>query len=396
LGDSNRQTSESRQSFWEHLGELRRRILVTLAALVAGFFLAWAYRELLFDLVTAPVREGLAAHGIPRLIAIETVEAMTVYLKLAVASGLVLASPVAIYELWAFVRPGLLPREIRPMRRVAVLAGIMFLLGVVFCYRYVLPLMIDFLAGFTLSSGAIDFQVTMSSAYSTAVVFLLGFGLVFELPLVMVLLSAIPLFDSRRYIKWTRYAIVLFFVVAAVFTPPDVLSQFLMAVPLCLLYFVGIGFTFLMERKRAQGGEAPAGIDWPLAGLAVVLAGVVVAVGYFGAGIPVAETANRPASLTNHGCGQNAEQPRGQTNPNVEADDEGTRGQPDGSGRTSPGNCACPGPPDAELIAAVEALADAVERMSSAQGNPPDPKVLEARARLARARRQFSSSVGAR
>ncbi|MBM4352501.1 MAG: twin-arginine translocase subunit TatC [Deltaproteobacteria bacterium] len=263
------------QTFWEHLAELRRRLVFVAVTLLAGFFVGWGFREELFALLTAPVREGLAVHGIHRLTAIEAAEAMVVYLKLSLAAAVVMTVPASLYQIWAFVRPGLLAVEIRPMRRVVVLAFFMFVLGVLFCYRLVLPLVMEFLAAFTLGSGGVEFQVTMNSAYSTALLLLVGFGLVFELPLVMVLLATTPLADWRKYLRWIRYAVVLSFVVGAVFTPPDVLSQFLMAVPLCLLYGVGIFLSYLMEKRRERGGEAARGVDWGLLGMGAVLAGLV-------------------------------------------------------------------------------------------------------------------------
>jgi len=263
-------------TFWEHLAELRTRILVSVGALLVGFIASWSYREEIFALLTRPVREGLSAHGIHRLTAIETVEAMVVYLKMSVASGIVLAVPVMLYQLWAFVKPGLMPRERRPMRRVAILAVFMFAVGLVFCYRIVLPMVIDFLTAFTLGSGGVDFQVTMKSAYSTAIAFLVGFGTIFELPLVMVLLAATPLFDSKKYMRWTRYFMVLSFVIGALLTPPDVVSQILMAVPMVGLYFVGIGLTIMMERRREKGGGVEKGFDWQLVGAAGVLVGLLV------------------------------------------------------------------------------------------------------------------------
>ncbi len=261
-------------TFWEHLAELRSRLIYIAVSLLVGLFVGWGFREELFALLTAPVREGLAVHGIHRLTAIEAAEAMVVYLKLSLAAAIVLVVPVGLYQLWAFVRPGLLEREIRPMRRVVVLAFFMFVLGVLFCYRLVLPLVMEFLAAFTLGSGGVEFQVTMDSAYSTALLLLVGFGLVFELPLVMVLLATTPLVDWRKYLKWIRYAVVMAFVVGAVLTPPDVLSQFLMAVPLCVLYGVGIFLSYLMERQRLKGGDAPRGLDWGLLGMLVVLLGL--------------------------------------------------------------------------------------------------------------------------
>ncbi len=270
--------SESGQlSFWEHLAELRKRLLFSVISMVVGFVVAWTFKEPLFALVSAPVKEGLAAHGIYRLTAIETIEAIMVYLKLSLAAAIVVTIPVSLWQIWLFVKPGLVPSETRPMRRVAILAVFMFALGLLFCYRFVLPLVIDFLTGFTLAAGDVDFQVTMKSTYSTTLVFLVGFGVIFELPLVMVLLAATPLFDAAKYWKWIRYAVVVAFVVGSMLTPPDILSQALMAVPITILYVVGIGLTYLSQRRRDKGRSEARGIDWELLVSVTVLSGLIAA-----------------------------------------------------------------------------------------------------------------------
>lgn len=278
MSDSETREDGTQLSFWEHLTELRRRLVYIVAALIGGFIVAWILKEELFSIVSAPVREGLAAHGIHRLTAIETTEAVMVYLKLAMAAAIVVTIPVSLWQLWLFVKPGLVETELRPMRRIAILAVFMFVLGLLFCYRFVLPLVIDFLTSFTLGAGGVDFQVTMQSAYSTTFVFLVGFGVIFELPLVMVLLAATPLFDSAKYIKWIRYSIVIAFAIGSVLTPPDVLSQLLMAVPVTVLYVVGIGLTFLSERRQALGRPVASGPDWLLAGGILLLSTMIAAI----------------------------------------------------------------------------------------------------------------------
>ncbi len=277
MSDSETQDLGNQLSFWEHLTELRQRLIYIVVSLIGGFIIAWILKEELFAIVSAPVREGLAAHGIHRLTAIETTEAIMVYLKLAMAAAIVFTIPVSLWQLWLFVKPGLVESETRPMRRIAILAVFMFVLGLLFCYRFVLPLVIDFLTAFTLGAGGVDFQVTMKSTYSTTFVFLVGFGVIFELPLVMVLLAATPLFDSAKYLKWIRYSVVIAFVIGSMLTPPDVLSQLLMAVPITILYMVGIGLTFLSERRRARGRTEASGPDWQLAGSVLLLSTLIAA-----------------------------------------------------------------------------------------------------------------------
>lgn len=278
-GETRSEEFESRQpgdSFWSHLSELRNRLLACVLVFLGSVILSWLWSEELILLVTAPVIRGLSQHGIYRLTAIETTEAILIYMKMAVVAGLLVSVPFTLYQLWRFVAPGLKPSEIRPLRRVVVLSLFMFVLGLLFAHRFVLPLVVDFLTGFTLSAGNIELNVTLRSAYSTALTFLAGFGLIFQLPLAMVLVASTPLADHRRYLRWFRYFVVVAFVVGAVLTPPDVLSQILMAVPLCILYLVGVLATWLMERRSSKVQERPAGFDFALPVTATLLtAGIV-------------------------------------------------------------------------------------------------------------------------
>jgi sec-independent protein translocase protein TatC len=267
---------ESGDSFWSHLSELRNRLLACVLVFFCAVVVSWLWRDELFLLVTAPVIRGLSQHGIYRLTAIETTEAILIYLKMAVVAGLLVSVPFTLFQLWRFVAPGLKPSEIRPIRRVVVLSLFMFALGLLFAHRFVLPLVVDFLTGFTLSAGNIELNVTLRSAYSTALTFLAGFGVIFQLPLAMVLLASTPLADHRRYLKWFRYFVVISFVLGSLLTPPDVLSQVLMAVPLCILYLVGVLATWFMERRRSVAPARQAGFDFVLPVMATLLAAGIV------------------------------------------------------------------------------------------------------------------------
>lgn len=266
-------------SFWEHLGELRVRLVRIVVALVGSFILCWAFREKIFAVINEPIRAALARHDIFRLIAIDAAEAILVYLKMSMAAAIVLTTPVLLSQIWGFVKPGLYPQERRPVRRVVILSMLMFFIGVLFCYRLILPLVIDFLTGFTVGGEGIDFQLTMQSAFSTALLLMLMFGLVFQLPLVMVLLTATNILSWRHFVKYVKFFAVGAFILGAMFTPPDVISQILMAIPLLFLYGIGTGLSFLMEagrRKRdaAEPVEAT-GPDWLLALGMLVLGGIV-------------------------------------------------------------------------------------------------------------------------
>ncbi|MFH1531272.1 MAG: twin-arginine translocase subunit TatC [Pseudomonadota bacterium] len=269
-------------SFWEHLGELRVRLVRVVVTLAASFILCWVFREEIFAVINEPIRAALARHDIFRLIAIDAAEAITVYLKMSAAAALVLTMPVLLAQVWGFVKPGLYPQERRPVRRVVILSMLMFFIGVLFSYRLILPLVIDFLTAFTVGGEGIDFQLTMQSAFSTALLLMLMFGLVFQLPLVMVLLSATNILSWRHFTRYAKFFAVGAFVLGALLTPPDVLSQVLMAIPLLVLYAIGIGLAFLMEvgRQRRDVRSEPAveasGPDWILF-LGVLFLGGIVA-----------------------------------------------------------------------------------------------------------------------
>ncbi len=287
--------SQSRvMSFWEHLGELRIRLVRVAVAMVAAFILSWAFREKIFAVINEPIRVALARHDIFRLIAIDAAEAILVYLKMSVAAAVVLSAPVILAQVWGFVKPGLHPHERRPVRRVVILSLLMFFIGVLFCYRLILPLVIDFLTAFTMGGEGIDFQLTMQSAFSTALLLMMMFGLVFLLPLVMVLLTATGVISWRHFVKYSKYFAVGSFILGAMLTPPDAISQILMAVPLLVLYCIGIGLSFLIEvgRRRRDRGDAPAaepsGPDWILA-LGVLVLGACVALLVWPAGPDMAE-----------------------------------------------------------------------------------------------------------
>ncbi len=281
-------------SFWEHLGELRVRLVRVVATMVGSFVLCWSFREQIFAVINEPIRAALARHDIFRLIAIDASEAIVVYLKMSGAAAVVLTTPVLLSQIWGFVKPGLYPQERRPVRRVVILSMLMFFIGVLFCYRLILPLVIDFLTAFTVGGEGIDFQLTMQSAFSTALLLMLMFGLVFQLPLVMVLLTATNILSWRHFVKYVKFFAVGAFILGAMFTPPDVISQVLMAIPLLFLYGIGIGLSFLMEagRRRREERNVPSveatGPDWFLA-LGILALGGIIAFLVWPAGPGIAE-----------------------------------------------------------------------------------------------------------
>lgn len=259
----------------EHLAELRSRLVRCVIAVAIGFFVAYSFHEELFEIMARPVLQALRAHGIPTLQALQVTEAITVYLEVSLVAALVGTAPYLFYQAWAFVAPGLYARERRLVRLVAGLVSGFFFLGVLFCYAVFLPLVVDYLVGFTEESGSIRLLPTVEKTFSIVTLFPLVFGLVFQLPLVMFLLSLLGIFDHRRLLKVSRYFVVLAFVVGAIFTPPDPLSQVLMAVPITLLFFVGVAFAWVGGLLREGGRRFVARVV--AGGVVLVFAALVVA-----------------------------------------------------------------------------------------------------------------------
>ena len=264
-------------AFTEHLGELRDRLLKSVVAVTIAFFVAYGFHEELFKILAAPILEGLRAHGIYKLQALQVTETIVVYLQASLVGSVILSVPYVFFQIWSFVAPGLHPRERGAVLPVAGLVSAFFLLGIAFCYFVFLPMVVDFLVDFTVGTGDIALLPTVENTFSLTTTFLLIFGLVFEMPLIMFFVSALGMVTSRTFLKFARHFIVIAFIVAAVFTPPDPLSQLLMAVPLCALYMVGVAFAWAGGALRRSGehGLAKAVVTgvFLVFALAVALAG---------------------------------------------------------------------------------------------------------------------------
>jgi sec-independent protein translocase protein TatC len=243
-------------TFWEHLGELRRRIVYAAVAFVVGGVVSWIYRETLLRLLTTPFLRawndgqvvGTAALHFPAPQSL-----FVAYLKLAMLGGFVLALPVILYQIWAFIAPGLYPREKRLAIPFVVSSCGLFAAGAFFGWRVAFPVAFQYLLGFSGPVGGTEMVVQPTVMIGDYVEFvsrmLLAFGTVFELPVVVFFLSIAGLINHTHLIKFARYFVVIAFIVGAILTPPDPTSQFLLAVPLCALYFVSIGIAWLFGKK---------------------------------------------------------------------------------------------------------------------------------------------------
>jgi len=222
--------------FSGHLEELRRRLIVCFIAVGTGFVLSYGFKEKLFQILTRPLI-GVMKTG-DKLIFTGLPEAFFTYLKVAFLSGIILATPIIFYEFWMFVAPGLYDKEKRLMLPIVFLSTLFFLGGSFFGYFIVFPYGFKFFLGF--ASEIIRPLPSMREYLSFASKLLLAFGVVFELPLIITFLAKLGIVSVSFLKKNRKYAVLLFFVGAAILTPPDVVTQIMMALPLMVLYEISI------------------------------------------------------------------------------------------------------------------------------------------------------------
>jgi sec-independent protein translocase protein TatC len=242
---------EDKAPFTAHLEELRSRLIVSFVAVGIGFFVAYFFKEKLFELLMKPLTDVMGEGD--KLIFTNLPEAFFVYLKTAFLAGVMAASPVILYQFWKFVAPGLYKKERVVLLPVVFLCSFFFIGGALFGYFIVFPYGFKFFLGF--ASEFIRPLPSMKEYFSFASKLLVAFGVVFELPLIITLLSRLGLVSVAFLKKNRKYALLLFFVGAAILTPPDVITQVMMAVPLMFLYEISIIGARIFARKNPYENE---------------------------------------------------------------------------------------------------------------------------------------------
>ena len=243
--------------FTAHLEELRKRLIVCFIAVAVGFVVSYGFKEKLFDILVQPLISAMQADD--RLIFTGLPEAFFTYLKVSFLSGLILAAPVIIYEFWMFVSPGLYRREKRLLIPVIFLSTVFFVGGALFGYFVVFPYGFQFFLGF--ATDRIRPLPSMKEYLSFASKLLLAFGLVFELPLALTFMARLGIVSVDFLKKNRKYAILIFFAGAAILTPPDVVTQVMMALPLMLLYEISIVGARLFGKKAPESSGDEGGED---------------------------------------------------------------------------------------------------------------------------------------
>jgi sec-independent protein translocase protein TatC len=247
---------DSRAPLLDHLIELRRRLLYCIAAIILAFCVCYYFAEAIFAFLVQP----LLAVGQKRLIYTEIFEAFFVQIKVAFFAAVMVSFPVIANQLWQFVAPGLYRNERRALLPFLLATPVLFIGGAAMAYYIAVPMALHFLLSFQGDIGGVsqDALPSIGNYLSFIMQFLFGFGIAFLLPVLLMLLERGGIVTRQQLVSARRYAIVGAFAIAAVLTPPDVGSQLLLAIPLCILYelaLVGIWFT---ERRRARVSAATA------------------------------------------------------------------------------------------------------------------------------------------
>jgi sec-independent protein translocase protein TatC len=240
---------DTRLPLTDHLTELRDRIIRILIAWALGIAISWQFSEAIFGFLLEPAVAALGS-GNRTLQAIAPTEIFFTYLKCAVLAGFVIALPVIFWQIWAFISPGLYPSEKNSALPFVMISTLLFGGGAVFGYAMVFPLMFDFLTGF--DSDFVQSAWTMRETFALTTRLFLAFGVAFELPVAVFFLSIAGIVDSSTLLRGTPYAVLGVFILAAILTPPDWVSQVFLGVPMVALYLIGVGVAHLFGRSRAR------------------------------------------------------------------------------------------------------------------------------------------------
>lgn len=253
---------DSRAPLLDHLLELRRRLMWCIGALLISFAVCFYFADKIFGFLVVPLTEAFG-QGNGRLVYTKLYEAFFVQVKVALFAAFFVSFPIIANQLWAFVAPGLYSKEKRAFLPFLVATPVLFTLGAALAYYVVMPTAFHFFLSFEGESGGLDVEALPStdSYLSLVMQFILAFGISFLMPVLLMLLNRAGIVTREQLVSMRRYMIVLAFVAAAVLTPPDVVSQLMLAIPLIMLYeitLVAIWFTDRKERKKGADADVAA------------------------------------------------------------------------------------------------------------------------------------------
>ena len=245
---------EAQETFLSHLIELRQRLVRSLVAVAIAAIPALYFSSELYDLLAMPLISSLPQGS--RMIATGVITPFLIPMKIAFMAALLAVLPYVLYQAWAFVAPGLYAHEKRLVLPLVVSSTLLFVAGMLFCYFVVFRRVFAFIA--TFAPKSISVAPDIEAYFNFVLGMFVAFGLAFEVPVVVVVLMMTGLVSVEQLREWRGYVVVAIFIVAAIVTPPDVVSQVSLALPMCLLYEVGIFFGNMVVRRRKDAGLAAA------------------------------------------------------------------------------------------------------------------------------------------
>ncbi|MEG0295333.1 MAG: twin-arginine translocase subunit TatC [Clostridium sp.] len=239
-------SKNKKQSVMDHLSELRKRLMIIAVVTLLSTLLCYQFVDKIVQLILN-LNQGV------NLVYIAPAELFIVYIKLAITFGIVLSSPITLTQIWIFISKGLFKKE-KIYIVISLIFGIVFFIGgVLFCYSVVLPITLSFFVNITVPG--IEAMISVDSFVSFISTMLLCFGVVFEMPIVIFLLSLIGIVKPETLLKNQKIFILIIFVVSAFITPPDLVSQTFLAIPMVLLFELSIGISFLVKKKKNKKSQ---------------------------------------------------------------------------------------------------------------------------------------------
>ncbi|MCF8064872.1 MAG: twin-arginine translocase subunit TatC, partial [Desulfarculaceae bacterium] len=246
--DPSEEDEDSRMPFLSHLEELRSCLVRSAIAVGVCFLGTYIFKEELYQGLARPLKAAMPPDA--KLIYTAPAEASFTYLKIALLAAIVVACPVIFHQFWRFIAPGLYDHERKAVWPFVLVSSVLFIVGAVFCYMMVFPYAFQFFMSF--ATDDIVPMLSLKSYLSFSATLLFAFGVIFEMPLVLVFLGRIGVVSAKGLKKNRKYAILIMFVAGAMFTPPDVVTQVMMAVPLIILYEISVWMVMATEKKKAE------------------------------------------------------------------------------------------------------------------------------------------------
>jgi sec-independent protein translocase protein TatC len=245
--------NDSKMPLLDHLIELRRRLLWSFVALAVSFGVCFYFARPIFAILVQP----LLAAGQGKLIYTQIFEAFFVEVKVAFFAAMMVAFPVFATQIWRFVAPGLYRNEQKAFLPFLILSPALFTLGACLAYFIAIPIALRFLLGFSGNVGGVTQEAlpAVGNYLSFVTTFIFGFGVAFQLPVLLLLLEKAGIVSRQQLAEGRRYAIVASFAIAAVLTPPDAVSMLLLAIPLCLLYELALMVMWFTQRRKAKQSD---------------------------------------------------------------------------------------------------------------------------------------------